>query len=96
MNFCIKRDKIENNMISTICDKCLKNTNFCPYDNQPTTTMNNGRGFVRSNDICDCYVDFSNAKYQGNSTVQCPRCGGHDIGKQLDRFECKTCGRLFS
>jgi hypothetical protein len=81
---------------SMICGKCFRNNNYCPYGNQPSTTINNGRGVVRNNYGCDAYVDFVNAKYLGNSVIQCPRCGSHDIGKRFDRFECKVCGRLFS
>jgi ribosomal protein S27AE len=31
------------------------------------------------------------------STIRCPQCGGLDVNKTYsDRFECKTCGQVFS
>lgn len=88
----MKKSGIE--MDTALCSKCLRFSLKCPYEHQPTTITNNGRGFIRTNN-CDSYIDLTNAKYEGKSSNECPHCHGHDIFRKFERFECNTCGRLF-
>jgi len=80
----------------TQCYSCANYNYGCRFNEQPTQMINDGRGFIRA-EPCDDYLPLSQNYHVDPIGLVCPKCGSHNIaGSYHDRFECKTCGKLFT
>jgi ribosomal protein S27AE len=78
------------------CYYCAKYSFGCPFGEVPTQVINDGRGFIRK-EPCDEYTPLKLGLTNNFKVLTCPNCGSHNIiGSYHDRFECTSCGKLFT
>jgi len=78
------------------CFNCAKHSFGCPFGEEPTQVINDGRGFIRK-EPCDEYIPLINSLNDNFNVLVCPKCGSHNIiSSYHDRYECKSCGKIFS